>query len=115
LNIPFSSNWVATIDGINTEILGANGFEMAISLPSKGKHKLKLTYHSWPFMTGLIITLSTLAILLITGVRKTSLGKNNKLAITSAILIAVITIVVTSDRWLYQGNCLPQSYSWSSH
>ena len=115
LNIPYSYNWVATIDGVKADILKANGFEMAIVIPNGGKHKLTISYESWPFVTGLIISLTTLAILLITGIRKLKLNIYIKIILLFLIISINIGIVISRDHWLYQGKCLPQSYSWESH
>ncbi len=113
-NIPYSNNWVATIDGVKADILKANGFEMAIVVPNGGKHKLTISYESWPFVTGLIISLTTLAILLIIGIRKLKLNIYIKIILLFLIISIVVGVVISRDDWLYQGECLPRSYSWES-
>jgi hypothetical protein len=115
INIPYSNYWIATVDGIKTDILKANGFEMAIVIPNKGNHTLTLSYVSWPFLTGITISLTTLAILFITGIRRLNLSKYFEIIIIFLIISIVIGIVISRDHWLYQGKCLPQSYSWESH
>jgi hypothetical protein len=114
-NIPYSNNWVATIDGIKAEILKANGFEMAIVIPNSGNHKLTLSYDSWSFVAGLIISLTTLTILFIIGIRKLKLNSYIEIVFIFLSISIAVGMVISRDDWLYKGKCLPQSYSWESH
>jgi hypothetical protein len=113
-NIPYSNNWLAAVDEIKTNILKANGFEMAIVIPDGGEHKIKLSYESWPFVTGIIISLTTLAIILILGIRRLQINNHLKMIIILLIVGIVVGIVISRDSWLYKGECLPQEYSWEN-
>ncbi|MFC1630865.1 YfhO family protein, partial [Pseudomonadota bacterium] len=113
-NIPYSSNWVATLDGVKEKILKANGFEMAIVIPDDGEHKLTLLYKSWSFTAGLIISLTTLAIILILGVRRLDIKAHFKLIIIFLIVVFSVGIASSRNNWLYNGKCLPQEYSWDN-
>ena len=88
---------------------------MAIVIPNSGNHKLTLSYDSWSFVAGLIISLTTLTILFIIGIRKLKLNSYIEIIFIFLSISIAVGMVISRDDWLYKGKCLPQSYSWESH
>ncbi len=58
--------WIATVDGEEAEIVRANIGCRAVKLPP-GQHIVRFTYRPAPFAWGLLISMTTLVILLVTG------------------------------------------------
>ncbi len=58
----YAPGWTATLDGVATPILQANGLFRGIATP-KGKHTITFEYHPRAFWLGLGISCTTLALL----------------------------------------------------
>lgn len=58
LSVPYSKGWKAVVDGQNAEILRANDCYSALKL-EKGRHEIRLTYHTPYLLPGAAVSLTT--------------------------------------------------------
>jgi hypothetical protein len=54
--------WFATVDGVRTPIVRANGVFSAIVVP-KGAHRVLWEYRPWPFYAGAAVSMAALALI----------------------------------------------------
>ena len=66
LALPHYPGWHAEVNGEKVDILRAYGGLSAIALPESGAYTVELRYQPWTFTIGAALTLTTLALILIT-------------------------------------------------
>ena len=71
VSVPYSENWKAYVDGVETEIIAADQFMLGINL-QPGSHTVRFLYHNRDLSIGLILSMISIVIFIITecGVRK---------------------------------------------
>ena len=113
LNYPFMAGWQATVDGVNTLVLPANGYQLAVQVP-KGEHEVVFEYHSKPAVVGMIISLLALGILILLPVFQ-KFGKGRILyGATAGVLVVLTIIFAVFLHATRSGESLETVYRWNA-
>jgi len=110
-NMPYRSNWIASIDGKPVKVYQANGIETGVFVP-QGAHQVTFTYDSPKTVYGVIVAASTLLFLLLYIAWKLK-GRKRLLMLTLAITFPT-TMFYIWYMSLYHGTPIETSYEWTS-
>ncbi|MBN2719380.1 MAG: YfhO family protein [Deltaproteobacteria bacterium] len=113
VNYPFIPGFRAYVDGTDTTVLRANGYQIGINVPS-GEHDVVIEYHSSASVAGMIVSLLTLGTLILLPVfRRFGKGRVFYIA-TGAVAVAMTSVFAAWLHATHAGASIETEYSWRS-